>query len=237
MIKHGNRAITSRSGGADVLAELGVPIRLPPERLRESLERHGLGFVFAPDYHPAFQSIAPVRRLLAERGERSVFNLLGPLLNPARPPRQLTGVFSAELVPVFAEVFANLGRTRAWAVHARVDATRGMDEISPLGPTDVGRAENGVVTMGRIEATEFGLAPAASIAALRGGEPAENARLIVGILRGEITDARRDFVVINAAAGFVVAGLAETLPAGATLALEQIASGRAHAKLEAARTA
>ncbi len=237
VIKHGNRAITSRSGGADVLAELGVPIRLPPVRLRESLERHGLAFVFAPDYHPAFQSIAPVRRLLAERGERSVFNLLGPLLNPARPPRQLTGVFSAELVPVFAEVFANLGRTRAWAVHGRVDATRGMDEISPLGPTDVGRAELGVVSSGRIEAAEFGLPRAASIAALRGGEPVENARLIVGILRGEITDARRDFVVINAAAGFVVAGLADSLSAGVALALEQLASGRAHAKLEAARTA
>ena len=237
VVKHGNRAITSRSGGADVLTELGVPIQLPPARLRESLERHGLGFVFAPDYHPAFRAIAPVRRLLAERGERSVFNLLGPLLNPARPPRQLTGVFSAELVPVFAEVFASLGRTRAWAVHGRIDATRGMDEISPLGPTEVGRAERGVVTAGRIEAAEFGLPPTASLAELRGGEPAENARLIVGILRGDITDARRDFVVMNAAAGFVVAGLVETLPAGASLALEQISSGRAHAKLEAARTA
>ena len=237
IVKHGNRAITSRSGGADVLAELGVPIRLPPARLRESLERHGLGFMFAPDYHPAFQSIAPVRRLLAERGERSVFNLLGPLLNPARPPRQLTGVFSAELVPVFAEVFANLGRTCAWAVHGWVDATRGMDEISPLGPSDVGRVELGVVTPGRIEAAEFGLPPVASLADLRGGEPAENARLNVGILRGEITDARRDFVVMNAAAGFVVAGLADTLPAGVALALEQLASGRALAKLEVARTA
>lgn len=237
VVKHGNRAITSRSGGADVLVELGVPIQLPPARLRESLERHGLGFIFAPDYHPAFRSIAPVRRLLAARGERSVFNLLGPLLNPARPPRQLTGVFAVELVPIFAEVFANLGRTCAWSVHGRVDATQGMDEISPLGPTELGLTENGRVTRRQMEPSEFGLPPVGSLNDLRGGDPAKNARLIVGILRGEITDPRRDFVVMNAAAGFVVAGLAETLPAGVALALEQIATGRAHAKLEAARTA
>jgi anthranilate phosphoribosyltransferase len=236
VIKHGNRAITSRSGGADVLEELGLPIRLPPARLRASLERHGLAFAFAPDYHPAFQSIAPVRRLLAERGERSVFNLLGPLLNPARPPFQLTGVFAPELVPIFAEVLAKLGRVRAWAVHGRVDATRGMDEISPVGPTATGRCEGGVVTHGSIDPAEFGLPAVDSIEALRGGGPQENARIVFGILRGEITDARRDFVLMNAAAGFVIAGLAPSLAHGVELARAQISSGRAQGKLEAARS-
>jgi anthranilate phosphoribosyltransferase len=237
VIKHGNRAITSRSGGADVLEELGLPIRLPPAELRESLRRHGFGFAFAPDYHPAFQAIAPVRRLLAERGERSVFNLLGPLLNPARPAYQLTGVFAPELVPVFAEVLAKLGRIRAWALHGRVDAARGMDEISPVGATSLGRCEGVVVTHGHIDPSEFGLPAAGSIEALRGGGPPENARIILGILRGEITDARRDFVLMNAAAGFVVAGLAPSLARGVELGLAQIADGRALAKLEAARSA
>ena len=237
VVKHGNRAVTSRSGGADVLMELGVPTRLPPVRLRGSLERHGIGFFFAPDYHPAFQMIAPVRRMLAEQGERSVFNLLGPLLNPARPAHQLTGVFAAEFVPVFAAVFANLGRTRAWAVHGRVGDTPGMDEISPLGPTELGCCDGTAVTIGRIECAEFGLPPAPNLKALRGGGPVENARLLVGILRGEITDARRDFVLMNAAAGFVVAGLASSLALGVDLALAQITSGRAHAKLESARSA
>jgi anthranilate phosphoribosyltransferase len=235
VVKHGNRAITSRSGGADVLEELGIPIRLSPAQLRESLARHGFAFAYAPDYHPAFQAIAPVRRLLAERGERTVFNLLGPLLNPARPPFQLTGVFAAGFVPVFAQVLAKLGRTRAWALHGRVDATRGMDEISPVGPTTLGRCEGGVVTHGHIDPAEFGLPAPDSIESLRGGGPTENARLILGILGGEISDARRDFVLMNAAAGFVVAGLAPSLAHGVELSLAQISNGRALAKLEAGR--
>ncbi len=237
VVKHGNRAITSRSGGADVLEELGIPIRLSPAQLRESVARHGFAFAYAPDYHPAFQAIAPARRLLAERGERTVFNLLGPLLNPARPPFQLTGVFAAGFVPVFAQVLAKLGRTRAWALHGRVDAERGMDEISPVGPTTLGRCEGGVVTHGHIDPAEFALPAPASIECLRGGGPAENARIIVGILRGEISDARRDFVLMNAAAGFVVCGLAPSLARGVELSLAQISNGRAHAKLEAARLA
>ncbi len=237
VIKHGNRAITSRSGGADVLEELGIPIRLSPAGLRESLARHGFAFAFAPDYHPAFQAIGPVRRMLAERGERSIFNLLGPLLNPARPPYQLTGVFAPEFVPVFAEVFVTLGRARAWAVHGRVDAARGMDEISPLGSTARSECAQGIVKHGQIDPAEFGLPAVGSIESLRGGGPAENARVVVGILRGDVTDPRRDFVLMNAAAGFVVAGLAPSLAHGVEIGLAQISSGRALAKLEAARMA
>src|SRR5262249_32307802 len=147
------------------------------------------------------------------------------------------GVFSPEFVPIFADAFARLGRVRAWAVHGHVDSVRGMDEISPLGPTLVSRAEKGTVSHGRIDFSEFQLSPIESFHALRGGGREENARTIVGILRGEITDARRDFVLMNAAAGFVVAGLAPALRDGVQLALAQISSGRALATLGSARAA
>ena len=123
VVKHGNRAITSRCGGADVLEELGVKIDLAPEELRRCVEKHGLGFVFAPVYHPAFKAIAPVRKALAAQGVPTIFNLLGPLLNPARPPYQLVGIFSPVLLPKYAKALAMLGRACAWAVHGL-----GMDE-------------------------------------------------------------------------------------------------------------
>src|SRR4051794_10121220 len=129
VVKHGNRAITSQAGGADVLEALGVRIDLPPAALRECVQRLGLGFLFAPAYHPAFKAIAPVRKRLASEGIPTIFNLLGPLLNPARPPYQLIGLFSKELLPKYAEAIALLPRRRVWAVHGS-----GMDELSTTGP-------------------------------------------------------------------------------------------------------
>lgn len=232
VVKHGNRAITSRSGGADVLEALGVRIDLPPAALRRGVEEAGIGFLFAPNYHPAFRSIAPVRRALAAEGTSTIFNLLGPLLNPARPEHQLVGVFAAAWTAPFAEVFGKLGRRRAWAVHG----AGGMDELSLAGASPVSRWEGGAVSHGTISPGDAGLPALASLDALRGGDAAENARLLVRILAGEEAGARRDVVLLNAAAGFVVAGLASDLPGGVERARQAISSGAAWRKLEAMRS-
>ncbi|MEQ1860753.1 MAG: anthranilate phosphoribosyltransferase [Chthoniobacteraceae bacterium] len=230
VVKHGNRAITSKCGGADVLEELGVKIDLPPERLRECVEEHGLGFIFAPLYHPAFKAIVPVRRALAERGIATVFNLLGPLLNPARPAYQLVGIFSPVLLPKYADALAELGRARAWAVHGS-----GMDELSLCGPSEVREIADGRVSELRVDPRELGLS-LCKVDELRGGDRAANARILLSILDGEECGPKRDLVLLNAAAGFVITGLAPDLAAALALAREQIMSGRARAKLRALQT-
>ncbi len=228
VVKHGNRAITSKSGGSDVLAVLGVPLDLAPEDLRRHLESNGIGFLFAPRYHPAFAAVAAVRRQLAAEGVRTIFNLLGPLLNPARPAHQLVGVFDPALTGTFAETLRQLGRRRAWAVHG----AGGMDELSTLGATRVSDLDGGTRD---VMPEDAGLDRLGDLDALRGGSPEENARTLAGILRGEITDARLDIVLLNAAAGFVVAGLSADLGAGVERARESVASGRAWQVLERAR--
>jgi anthranilate phosphoribosyltransferase len=227
VVKHGNRAITSRCGGADVLEELGVKIDLAPAQLRQSVEVHGLGFIFAPAYHPAFRAIVPVRKALAAQGIPTVFNLLGPLLNPARPPHQLVGIFSPLLLPKYAEALAALDRARAWAVHGS-----GMDELSLAGPTEVREVTAGVIREFTVDAAEFGL-ERCDLHALRGGDRIENARILLGILDGSERGPKRDLVLLNSAAGFVVAGLANDLGAGLERARECVAGGRALAKLRA----
>ena len=236
VVKHGNRAITSKSGGADVLAALGVPLDLPPDGLRRSLERSGFGFLFAPRYHPAFAAIGPARRQLAAEGVGTIFNLLGPLLNPARPDHQLVGIFAAALAETYAEVLRQLGRRSVWVVHGE----GGMDELSTLGATSVSRFD-----LRRSDAThhetvspeQAGLSRIDTLKELRGGTAAENARVLVGILSGEIRGARRDIVLFNAAAGFVVTGLSDDLFAGVERARESILSGRASQALETVRIA
>lgn len=227
IVKHGNRAITSKCGGADVLEELGVNITLPPEALRRCVAEHGLGFVFAPAYHPAFKAIMPVRKALAAEGIATVFNLLGPLLNPARPPYQLVGVYSALLLPKYAEALATLGRARAWAVHGS-----GMDELSLTGPTEVREVTGGLVDELRLEPEMLGLKRCA-LEELRGGDRATNAAILTAILDRSDGGPRCDIVLLNAAAGFVITRLAENLPAALELARDQIASGAALAKLRA----
>ncbi|HEY3900793.1 MAG TPA: anthranilate phosphoribosyltransferase [Chthoniobacter sp.] len=227
VVKHGNRAITSKCGGADVLEELGIQIELAPADLRRCLEMHGLGFVFAPAYHPAYKAIGPVRKTLAAQGIPTIFNLLGPLLNPARPPYQLVGIFSPLLLPKYAEALAILGRARAWVVHGR-----GMDELSLTGPSMVMELADGLISERTVDPASLGLA-ACTIEELRGGGRTENAAIVSGILDGNDCGPRRDIVLFNAAAGFVITGLASDLAAGLALAREQIASGRAIAKLRA----
>lgn len=224
VVKHGNRGITSKSGGADVLAALGIDIETPPEDCGRCLAEVGATFLFAPRYHPAFKAVAPARKILGDAGQRSIFNLLGPLLNPARPEFQLIGVFDPAIGPVFAEILSKLGRRSAWVVHGRTETGAGMDEISTLGPTSLWDGPN------RVESTiipsSLGLAPATT-ADLRGGDAAENAAILTGILDGSIRGARRDIVLLNAAAGLLICGIVDDLAEGLARAGEAIDSGAA----------
>lgn len=232
VVKHGNRRVTSLCGSADVLEELGVPIRLRPEELKECVKRLGLGFIFARQYHPAFGMIAQMRERLARANTCTIFNLLGPLLNPARPRRQLIGVFAPRFPEVMAEVLRQLGRERAWVVHGVAEEDVGMDDISICGPTTIVELRDNKITSAVLDAHWLGIARS-TLAELRGGGREENAATLKGILAGEITGAKRDLVMINAASGFVVAGLARDLNDGIALAREQIDSGCALAKLRA----
>ena len=232
VVKHGNRAVTSRCGSADVLEALGVQIALPPARLKECAERLGLCFIFARQYHPAYRAIAEMRQRLARENIRSIFNLLGPLLNPARPSRQLIGVFSPRLTGVFADVLRRLGRERAWVVHGVTDSGEGMDDISTSGVTTLAELWRDKVLSGLIDPRWLNI-PAGSLDELRGGDTAENAGYLEGVLSGRIKGAKRDLTLVNAAGGFVVAGLCRDITEGIGLAREQIDSGRALEKLRA----
>ena len=232
VVKHGNRAVTSRSGSADVLEALGIPIALPPAKLKECAERLGLCFIFAREYHPAYRAIAEMRKRLARENIRTVFNLLGPLLNPTRPARQLIGVFSPRLTAIFAEVLRRLGRERAWVVHGVTDMGEGMDDISISGVTTFAELSNRKVTTGLIDPRWLNI-PAAPLDELLGGDATENAGYLEGILGGQIQGAKRDLALVNAAGAFVVAGLCNDMNQGIARAREVIDSGRALEKLRA----
>ncbi len=228
--KHGNRRVTSSCGSADVLEQLGIPIDLTPEQLNESLKRHGAGFIFARIYHPAFRALAAMREHLARQKMRTVFNLLGPLLNPARPSRQLIGVYDARLTAIFGEVLRQMGRERAWVVHGLGDNGAGMDDISISGATTIADLNEGQVNSAVLDVSWLGV-PRASVTELKGGDARQNAETIEAILSGKIRDGKRDMTLVNAAGGFVVAGLAKDLKEGIELAREEIDSGRALEKL------
>lgn len=232
IVKHGNRGVTGKCGGADVLEALGVKIGLPPGELGRCLRETGIGFIFAPQYHPAFKEVAAARQLLAREGRRSLFNLLGPLLNPARPAHQLVGVFDERLVPVFAEILRDLGRKTAWVVHGLTEDGRGMDELSTLGKSRIAKLEGGRITMETLDAAKLGFA-SAKVTDLVGGDAQENAGILEGILAGRLKGPRRDLAVLNAAAGFVITRRAAGLAEGKILAEELLDRGAAHAKLRA----
>lgn len=237
VVKHGNRGITSKSGGADVLEALGIRIDLPPEGFRRCLEQAGLGFMFAPAYHPAFKSIAPVRKQLATRGVKTIFNLIGPLLNPARPQCQLVGVFNRELCPAFAEILQRLGRESAWVVHGTTGDGRSVDEMSLMGSTRICKAGLHQDSEDEeVRPRDFGLEPA-EVADLRGGDAATNAAILESILAGEDRGPRRDMVVLNAAAALACAGLADHLGVGLEMAAAAIDEGGAREKLRLLRKA
>jgi anthranilate phosphoribosyltransferase len=222
--KHGNRAISSRSGSADVLKELGVNIDASPDTISRCIAECGLGFMFAPSHHAAMRHVASIR---TELGTRTIFNLLGPLANPAGTKFQIVGVFGKEWIEPIAQVLALLGTERAWVVHG----SDGMDELTTTGVSDVAVVDDGRVATFRISPRNAGL-PEAKPEDLTGGNAVENAahiRALLGGLKGPF----RDIVLLNAAAAQLVVGKAKTLREGVTLAADSIDSGRALAVLDA----
>ncbi|MEY2484642.1 MAG: anthranilate phosphoribosyltransferase [Verrucomicrobiota bacterium] len=232
VVKHGNRSVTSLCGSADVLEQLRVPLHLGPDDLRDCVQRHGVAFIFARQYHPAFSAIAEMRLRLARQKTRTIFNLLGPLLNPARPQRQLIGVFAPQLTTVFADVLRRLGRERAWVVHGLAEGSSGMDDISICGATTMAEIDGNKVTSALLDTQWLGV-PRAQLSELAGGNAQENAATLEGILSGEIKGAKREMAVVNAAAGFVVAGLSRDMNEGIARAREQIDNRSALEKLRA----
>lgn len=227
--KHGNRAVSSKSGSADVLEALGVPVDLGPQEAARALEFSGFVFLFAPRYHPALAAVGPARKAL---GVRTVFNLLGPLVNPAFARRQVVGVYEDLLLKTYAEALLALGAERAIVVRG----AEGLDELSVCGPTRVVHADpDGGVREAHVTPEAMGLQRRV-IEELRGGTAAENAAVIVAVLEGA-QGAVADAVALNAAGALVVGGLADSLADGLRKAREAVASGAARAALEAARTA
>ncbi len=224
--KHGNRSVSSRSGSADVLAALGVKVAVPAERAAAALDEIGIAFLFAPRLHPAMREVMPVRQAL---GVRTVFNLLGPLTNPAGARRQLIGVYAADRVRTLADALLRIGSRRAMVVHG-VD---GLDEITLTGPTMVAEVRGGSVREYAIEPGELGLETVAE-AALAGGDPEENAAAMLEVLEGH-AGPLTDVTVLNAGAALYVGAVADTLIDGVEAARAAIADGRAHQKLEALR--
>jgi len=229
--KHGNRAITSQAGSADVLEALGVRIDLTPAEAARSLRKHHFAFFFAPNYHPAFKHIAPARKLCAERGQRTIFNFLGPLLNPARPSAMLVGVPRPELCEPLARVLQSLGVRRAMVVCGSVSAASHLDELSTLGRNTVAEfyQERGFATS--VLSPEQFPVQSAKLADLIGGDSRTNAEIVRRILRGGERGPKLDAVLLNAAAALFVAGKTESLVEGWDLAAEIIDDGRANAKL------
>ena len=226
--KHCNRAVTSRSGAADVLEALGVPLDATPETLARAMRETGVGFLFAPRHHEAMRHVAASRR---ELGARTLFNLVGPLSNPAGARRQLLGVFDAAWVPVMAEALRALGSERAWVVHGE----DGLDEVTTTGPTLVAELRGDRVRTFEVTPEEAGLSRARP-EDLAGGDAAANAVALRLVLQGR-TGPHRDIVLLNAAAALVVADRAEGLAEGVRIAADAIDSGAAAAKLEALRRA
>jgi anthranilate phosphoribosyltransferase len=235
VVKHGNRGVTSKSGGADVLEALGVDIEQEPKTFRATIRRAGVGFLYARKYHPAFKAVAPVRAQLGQEGVKTIFNLVGPLLNPCRPQCQLVGVTERAMAPAFAEILQRLERESVWAVHGQTADGRGVDEVSLMGPTRI--CKSGVLqdhADEEVNPADFGL-EVAKVEDLVGGDAKENAQILINILGGEEKGPKRDMVLMNAGAGLACAGLADDLGDGIEMARGLIASGDAMDRLEAMR--
>ena len=221
--KHGNRALSSRSGAADVLTALGVNISLSPEAIGRCIAEAGIGFMFAPAHHPAMKNVAATR---VELGTRTIFNLLGPLSNPAGVRRQMIGVFSKHWTKPLALVLKNLGAEKIWVVHG----SDGLDEITTSGPTTVTALEDGEIKSFEIAPEELGLRKVKP-EALRGGDAETNAHAVLGVLKGQ-PSAFRDVALLNAAAALVVAGKAKDLADGLHAAAHSVDSGEAEGRLD-----
>ncbi len=220
--KHGNRALSSRSGAADVLASLGVRIDLAPESVGRCVKEAGIGFMFAPAHHPAMKNVGPTR---VELATRTIFNLLGPLSNPAGVKRQMVGVFSKQWVQPLAQVLKNLGSDSVWVVHG----SDGLDEITLTGPTHVAALENGNIRTFDVTPEDAGL-PRATAAELKGGDAQANANALRDVLEGK-QNAYRNVALINAAAALVVAGKAKDIKEGVALGTKALDTGAATDRL------
>jgi len=221
--KHGNRALSSKSGAADVLSSLGVNLDAPFPVIEKAIAEAGIGFMMAPRHHSAMRFVGPVR---VEMGVRTIFNILGPLSNPAGVKRQFTGVFSRQWVRPMAETLANLGCEAAWVVHG----ADGLDELSTTGPSHVAQLADGKISEFEVTPDDAGL-PTASMADIKGGDPEDNAEALRALLAGQ-PGAYRDIVLYNAAASLLVAGKASDLKHGVQLAAKSIDDGAAQATLD-----
>lgn len=221
--KHGNRAASSLTGTADTLSELGVNLAITPEKAAECVEKAGVGFLFAPNHHPAMRHVGPARKAI---GKRTIFNLLGPMSNPADTKRMLVGVCDDKWRRLMADAFAALGAEHIWVVHG----SDGLDEITTTGPTHVSEVKDGKVTEFTIAPESYGI-EMTTIESLRGGHPAENAMALRGFLHGEHSD-YRDIVRLNSGAALMIAGLAKDIVSGIDMATQSIDSGKARAALE-----
>jgi len=222
--KHGNRNLSSKSGAADALGQLGINVMIGPEIVEKALEAVGIGFMMAPMHHPAIRFVMPTRQ---ELGTRTIFNILGPLTNPAGVKRQLTGAFAPEMIRPMAETLAALGSERAWLVHGG----DGTDELSIAGPSRVAALEDGRIEEFEVTPEDAGL-PRHPFEAILGGTPEQNAEAFRDLLDGA-EGAYRDAVLLNAAAALLIAGKVNSLPEGVEMARESIDSGTARAKVEA----
>ena len=222
--KHGNRNLSSKSGAADALVQMGINVMVGPQVVEKALEEAGIGFMMAPLHHPAIAHVMPTRQ---ELGTRTIFNILGPLTNPAGVKRQLTGAFSRDLIRPMAETLLQLGSEKAWLVHG----SDGTDELTITGVSWISALENGAVTDRELHPEEAGL-PVHPFEAIVGGTPAENAAAMKALLAGE-PSAYRDAVLLNAAAALVVADAASDLKEGAAMAARAIDSGAARGKIAA----
>ena len=234
--KHGNRAITSQSGSADVLEALGIKIELSPEETARALRDHHFAFFFAAKYHPAFQQIGPARKLCAEKGQRTIFNFLGPLLNPARPTMQLMGVSRPDLCEPVGRVLQALGTRRGMIVCGMV-GDKHLDELSTLGDSTVAEfyQERGF-SVSTLSPNSFPILPA-TLEDLAGGDKWVNAKIVTSLLHGEERGPKRDAVLLNCAAALMIAEKAKSLTEGWELAARVIDSGKARAKLKDLQTA
>jgi anthranilate phosphoribosyltransferase len=221
--KHGGRSVSSKSGSADVLEALGLNINLQPDAIARCIEEVGVGFMFAPNHHPAMKNVAPIRK---ELGVRTIFNILGPLTNPAGAPHILMGVFHSDLVGIQVRALQRLGAEHALVVYGK----DGMDEISLGAATVIGELKNGEITEYEIHPEDFGL-PMASNRALRVETPEQSMQMLMGVLNGE-PGAPGDIVALNAGAALYAANLADSLKGGLALARTAIASGAARRKLD-----
>ncbi len=234
VMKHGNRGITSKCGSADLLAGLGLDLGASPEKSRRALQELGFAFFFAPNYHPAFKYVGPVRKLLAAQGRRSVFNILGPLINPGRPAHVLLGVYALPLVETMALALEELGQPAGLVAHGVIAENRGIDELTTATPNRVQGVGRHRELRGTWGAESFGL-PTAPFSELQGGDVATNLAIVEAVLGGNGPGGLVDTVALNAAAALYVVGRTSRIEDGVALARELLVGGAVRAKIAATR--